>query len=154
MLFAEFQHGTSGDLALLLHVAGAMILVGGLVTAATAGIIGWNDQNGALRRLSYWSLLVVAFPGYIAMRVGAEWIYSREGWGSGGTDDPTWIGIGYGTADLGGLLLLLSLIVGGIGLRKMRGGGGSGLIKASSVVATLLVLVYVVTIWAMGAKPT
>jgi hypothetical protein len=151
MLFAEFQHGTSGDLALLLHVAGAMILVGGLATAATAGIIGWNGQSVALRRLSYWTLLLVAFPGYIAMHVGAEWIYSSEGWSD---PDPSWIGIGYITADVGGLFFLIALILGGIGIRKLRSGGGSGLLRASSVLATLLVLVYVVTIWAMGAKPT
>ena len=38
-------------------------------------------------------------------------------------------------------------------MRKSRNGGGSGLLKASGVIATLLVAVYVVTIWAMGAKP-
>ncbi len=56
-----------------------MVLVGGLLTAAAAGIIGWNDESGALRRLSYWTLLAVAFPGWIVMRVGAEWIASKEG---------------------------------------------------------------------------
>ena len=69
-------------------------------------------------------------------------------------DDPTWLGIGYITADGGGLLLLIALILGGIGMRKSRTGGGGGLLKASSVIATFLVAVYVVTIWAMGAKPT
>ena len=39
-------------------------------------------------------------------------------------------------------------------MRLSRNGGGGGLLKASSVLATLLVAVYVVTIWAMGAKPT
>ena len=39
-------------------------------------------------------------------------------------------------------------------MRKSRSGGGGGLLKASSVIATFLVAVYVVTVWAMGAKPT
>ena len=39
-------------------------------------------------------------------------------------------------------------------MRKSRAGGGTGLLKTSSVIATLLVAVYVVTVWAMGAKPT
>ena len=35
-------HGIDA-LALFVHVAGAMILMGGLVTAAAAGIVGWRD---------------------------------------------------------------------------------------------------------------
>jgi hypothetical protein len=140
--------GTS--FALFVHVAGAMVLVGGLVTASAAAIVGWKDEAVALRRFSYWTLLFVAFPGYIVMRVGAEWVFSKE---FPSSYDPTWVGIGYMTADGGGVLLLISLILGGIGIRKSRTGGGSGLLKASSVVATLLVAVYVITIWAMGAKP-
>jgi hypothetical protein len=142
----------SWDLALLVHIFGAMVLVGGLLTAATAGIIGWNDESGALRRLSYWTLLAVALPGWIVMRLGAEWIYSKEGWS--GNNDPTWLGIGMATADGGLLLLLIALIVGGVGIRKMRTGGGNGLIKTSSVIATVLVAVYVVAVWAMGGKPS
>jgi hypothetical protein len=141
------------SLALLVHVAGAMVLVGGLVTAAAAAIIGWRDEGITLRRLSYWTLLAVAFPGYIVMRIGAEWVASKEHLNNL-PNDPTWLGIGYATADLGGLLLLIALILGGIGLRRSRNGGGGGLLKTSSVLATLLVAVYVVTIWAMGAKPT
>ena len=39
-----------------------MILVGGLLTAATAALAGWRDEAVALRRFSYWTLLAVAFP--------------------------------------------------------------------------------------------
>jgi hypothetical protein len=138
------------SLALFVHVAGAMVLMGGLVTAAAAALIGWNDEAVALRRFSYWTLVLVALPGYIVMHVGAEWIFSKE---YPDSYDPSWIGIGYMTADGGGALFLISLILGGIGIRKSRTGGGTGLLKASSVIATVLVAVYVVTIWAMGAKP-
>jgi hypothetical protein len=138
------------NIALFVHVAGAMILVGGLLTAGTAALVGWRDEAVALRRFSYWTLLAVAFPGYIVMRIGAEWVFSKE---YPSNYDPAWVGIGYITADAGGLLLLIALILGGIGLRKSRNGGGTGLLKTSSVIATLLVAVYVVTVWAMGAKP-
>jgi hypothetical protein len=157
MLFADLQSGTSGDLALLVHVAGAMILVGGLLTAAVAGLLGWRDASGGLLRISYWTLFAAALPGWIVMRVGAEWIYSNEGWDTAKTatgSDPSWISIGQMTADAGGALLLVSLILGGVGIRKMRAGGGEGLIRASSVIATVLVAVYVVAVWAMGGKPT
>ena len=47
------------DFALLIHVLGAIVLVGGLVTAAGAGLIGWRDEGNALRRFSYFTLLAV-----------------------------------------------------------------------------------------------
>src|SRR6185503_5965147 len=66
------------NVALLVHVLGAMVLVGGLVTAASAALIGWRDEGIALRRFSYKTLLWVAFPGYIVMRVGAQWVEAKE----------------------------------------------------------------------------
>jgi hypothetical protein len=145
------------DLALLVHVLGAMVLVGGVVTAAAASLIGWRDTAVSLRRLSLKTLLFVALPGFIVMRVGAEWVYAEEGWDKVPDDDqPAWIGIGYITADLGGLLLLIALILGWIGLRRARAGEGrgSGLLRASGVLAAVLVAIYVVSVWAMGGKPT
>jgi hypothetical protein len=145
----------SWDFAVFVHVAGAMILVGGLVTAAGAGILGWRDATGGLRRFAALTLFAVALPGWIIMRVGAEWIYSKEGW-----DDvpdklqPTWLGIGYFTADVGGIVLLIALILGGIGVRQARSRGGTALLRASTVLAAILVAVYVVAVWAMGGKPS
>jgi hypothetical protein len=141
------------NLALLVHVLGAMVLVGGLLTAASAAIIGWRDESISLRRFSYKTLLWVAFPAYIVMRIGAQWVESKEHLDNL-AEEPTWLGIGYITADGGGVLLLIALILGGIGLRRSRKGGGNGLLKASGVIATLLVAVYVVAVWAMGGKPT
>src|SRR6476659_1823619 len=114
------------NIALFVHVIGALILVGAMVAAATAAIIGWKAEGAAMRRFSYWTLLAVAFPGYIVMRVGAQWVEAKEHLDNL-PDDPTWLGIGYITADLGGLLLLIALILGGIGMRKSRNGGGTGL---------------------------
>ena len=65
----------------------------------------------------------MALPGYIVMRIGAQWIYSKEGWDDLPDDAiPAWIGIGYIVADLGALLVLIALIVGGIGVRRPRNG--------------------------------
>jgi hypothetical protein len=140
------------NIALLVHVAGAMVMVGALVTAVAAALAGWRDETGALSRLSYKTLLYVALPSYIVMRVGAQWTFAKEKLDD--QPDQLWIGIGFITSDLGAILLLLALILGGIGLRRSRTGGGQGLLKASSVIATLLVAAYIVAIWAMGAKPT
>ena len=54
------------------------------------------------------------------MRIGAEWIYSKEEEVNPQLEDAAWVGIGYIIADAGALLLLVSLITGGIGVRKLR----------------------------------
>ena len=154
MLFAATR-ANDVDLALTVHVLGAMVLVGALVTAAAMAIIGWRDESSDLRRRSTLTLLVVALPAYIVMRIGAEWTADKEGWND--VDDkliPAWIDIGYITADGGALLLLIALILGGIGLRQDRKGGGGTLLRISGVIAAVLVAIYIIAVWAMGAKPT
>ena len=141
----------SWNWALLVHVAGALILVGGLLTAGGAAALARRDATGALARFSFLTLAAIALPGFIVMRGGAQWIYDKEGFT--GDEDPTWIGIGFGTSDLGALLLLIALVLGGIGLRRSRRGGGEGLLRASGVIALVLLAVYVVAVWAMAGKP-
>ena len=142
----------SWDFPLFLHVLGAMILVGGLVTGASA--LGFARGGTGLLRLGYWSLLAVALPGWVLMRVGAEWIASREGWTKDGVPSPTWLDIGSIIADLGGLILLVSLIVGGIGVYRLRQGKGAGLLRATLVLSIVLLAAYVVAVWAMAGKPS
>jgi hypothetical protein len=138
--------------ALLVHVAGAMILVGGVLTAGTASLMMRGDPTGTLARFSYRTLLIVGLPGLIIMRAGAAWIYDKEGWT--GDNDPTWLGIGFAAGDIGAVLFIIALIVGGIGLRRMRRGtGGEGLVRTSGVIALILLVVYVITVWAMAGKP-
>jgi len=138
---------------LFVHVLGAMILVGGLLTGASALAFARGEVRSL--RLGYWSLLAVGLPGFVLMRIGAEWIYSKEGWDDlpDEADEPAWLGIGWLIADLGGLLLLISLIVGGIGVRRLRAGKGTGLLKATLVLSLVLLAAYVVAVWAMAGKP-
>jgi hypothetical protein len=137
---------------LFVHVLGAMILVGGLVTAAALLVFARGDIP-SLRR-GYWTLLAVALPGWFVMRVGAEWIYQKEHWDDlPDSAQPTWLGIGYMLADLGGLLLLVSLIVGGIGMRRLKNGGGTGLLRATMILSLVILAAYVVAVWAMAGKP-
>ena len=140
------------NLPLFVHVLGAMILVGGLLACVVAIVRARGDVR--LLRAGFFSLLVVALPGWIIMRVGAEWIYSEEGWGDRGGDEPAWLGVGYITADLGGVLLLAALICGWIGVRKLRDGGGAGLLKTVNILSVIALAAYVVAVWAMGGKPS
>ena len=142
----------SVNVALFVHVLGAMVLVGGLMTGASALAFGLRDSTARLLRVGYFSLLALALPGWLVMRIGAQWTESEENLPEV-VEDSTWLGIGYLTADLGGLLLLVSLIAGGIGVRQLRDGKGSGLLKVSMVLSVLLVAAYLVTVWAMAGKP-
>jgi hypothetical protein len=126
-----------------------MILVGGLVTATSALAFARGDVR--LLRLGYWSLLAVSLPGYVIMRIGAQWVVSK-GWDK--VDPaPTWLDIGYTVADAGAVLMLIALVVGGIGMRQLRQGKGQGLLKASLIIAVLILAAAVVAIWAMAGKP-
>lgn len=145
------------NLPLLVHVFGAMVLVGALLAALFIQLVGWHrrEPRAALQqaRFGFWTLLLVAFPAWWVMRLGAQWIYSRQGWT--GDDEPAWLAIGFVTAEGGGLLLLASIVLSGLGARRLRrsGGEGSTLVRVSTVLVTLAVVAYVVAAWAMSAKP-
>lgn len=140
------------NLPLLLHVLGAMLLVGGLVTAVTALYLGWRRDAAPFTRLGFRTLLLVAFPAWWLMRIPGEWIASKEDLGD---EEPAWLGIGYLTAEGGGLLLLISILLTGIGARRAaRDGSPSTLARVGTVLATIVLAAYVVTVWAMSAKPT
>ena len=150
-VLASIANSPSVDFPLFLHVLGAMVLVGGLLAGASS--LGFARGDVKFLRLGYWSLLAVSLPGWILMRIGAEWILSRENIPS--DNEPGWVGTGYLTADLGGILILLATILTWLGLRRLRsGGGGGGLAKTGTVLATLVVALYVIAIWAMTTKPT
>jgi hypothetical protein len=141
----------SWNFPLFLHVLGAMILVGGLFAGASSLAFARGDAR--FLRLGYWTLLAVSLPGWILMRAGGEWIASREGWTKKGVPSPTWLDIGFLLADLGGLILLVSLIVGGVGVYRLRQGKGAGLLKGTLVLSLILLAAYVVAVWAMAGKP-
>jgi hypothetical protein len=137
---------------LLLHIAGAMVLVGALMLSAVSLIAAWRSASPALIRTAYMSLFYGALPGYIVFRVGAEWIASKEHL----TDsNAAWIGIGYGVSDIGFALLLVCLVIGGIGVRRIKRGGTASPIAARVVtgLVSLVLVGYLVAVWAMTTKP-
>ena len=138
------------NLPLLLHVVGATILVGGLLAGATT--LAYARDETRFLRLGYWTLLAVALPGLVLMRIGAQWIYTKQGWDEV-EEEPAWIMIGGVTADIGGLLFLVSLGIGGFGLYRLREEKGAGLLKSTMIIALVLLAAYVVAAWAMSGKP-
>lgn len=139
----------SWNVPLLVHVGGAMILVGGVFTASSA--LALARGNTRLLRFGYWTLLAVGLPGYVLMRIGAEMIANK--WFPGDKAEPDWVGVGYAVADLGALVLLIALVLGGVGVHRLRAGKGTGLLRATTVLAIVLLASYLVAIWAMTGKP-
>jgi hypothetical protein len=148
---------TGWDFPLFLHVLGALVLVGGLVVAVATQILAWRKRDPgdvtAFGRWGFWSLLTVALPGYVLMRIGAQWIYSKEGWS--GDNDPSWLGIGFAVADGGLIVLLVTILLAGLGVRQLRRSGGTKnlLGRIATPLATIMLVAYLVAVWAMTAKP-
>ena len=142
------------NLPLLAHVAGAMLLVGGLVAVAAmlvrASSSGEPSERAVLGRFGLRTLLVVVVPAFVLMRTGAEWIASKQG-----RAESTWIGIGYTIADLGLLVMLVTVVVAGLAVRRERKStiGPGALSRVAAGLTLLLLAAYVVAIWAMTAKP-
>jgi hypothetical protein len=153
-MLAAIRDG-SVNFPLFLHVFGAMLLVGSLAAVAYATVLGWRspDRAAGLSRFGLKTLLIGVFPAYLLMRIGAQWTESKENFPD--DFDPAWLGIGYITADIGALFVLISLILSGIGLRRSREGGAGGVrfARIVGVICMLLLAAYVVAVWAMTAKP-
>jgi hypothetical protein len=48
----------------------------------------------------------------------------------------------------------VALALGGVGVYRLRDGkGGTGLLKATMIIAMILIVAYVVAVWAMTGKP-
>lgn len=130
------------NLALFVHILGAMALFGSLVLVATS--IAADNL-----RLGYRTLWIAVIPSWIVMRVSAQWILSEEG-----LDDldpePSWIGIGFMTSEGSFVLLLVATLCAGLAARRGRGGG---LRVATLVLVGVSLVAYLVAIWAMSTKP-
>jgi hypothetical protein len=159
----------SWHIPLFIHVLGATILVGGVLTGASALVFARGNRQQL--RFGYFSLLLVGLPGLILMRIGAAAIWSKYSGMSffdathPSSNDPRWIQIGGTVADLGGAGLVLALILGWIGVRRMDGStfltkvpvigkmAGETLLKVTMVISLALLAGYFVAIWAMAGKP-
>jgi hypothetical protein len=141
----------SWNFPLLLHVTGAMVLVGALATVVTTLILSRRGDTTALTQLGFRTLLYVGLPAFVLMRAAAEWIASKEDV----PDDIAWLGIGYTASDFGLLVIIVATVLTGLAVRRLRrdpaNPGRLGGI-ASWLIAIALAG-YAVAIWAMTTKP-
>ena len=147
------------NLPLFLHVLGAMVMVGGLVLAAICLFGAWRESSVGSLRLSFRALLWVTLPAWLVMRVAAQWIYSKEE-DSFGAEEPDWIGLGFATSELGLLLLIAATVLAGRSVRKAvelqadaTAAASDTKVRVATVLVSLLIVIYVFSIWAMTAKP-
>jgi hypothetical protein len=132
------------NIALFVHLLGAMLLVGALVLVLVA-------LAGRDLRLGYRSLLLGVLPGWIVMRGGAQWIAEKEK-----IDDldpvPSWVDIGYSVSDPMLVLIIIATVCAGLAARRQQRGGA---LRGTALVMTVIMLVAAfVAIWAMSTKPT
>jgi cytochrome b561 len=144
----------SWNFPLFLHVGGAMALVASLVVALYAIRIARERGDQPAAQFAFRVLWRFTLPAFIVMRVGAQWIASKEKLED---SNDAWIGIGFTASDFGLLLLVIGLVLTGLMARRAKQGGsvaGAGQLRAAGILAGILVLAYVVAIWAMTTKPT
>jgi uncharacterized membrane protein len=149
-----FIRTSDWETPLFFHVLGAMVLVGGLFVVALTLTAAWrtSDEGNAatLTRFGYRTLLYVVLPAFIVMRIGAQWTLDKSPF----DDDASWVGTGFLVSDLGGIGLLVSLILAGLGLRRASGVPPTIPMRIVTVVTLILLAAYLIAIWAMTTKPT
>ena len=131
------------ELSLFTHIIGAMVLIGALLLAATSLA---PSRDGSVR-LGFRALLWAALPSYVVMRGAAQWVLDE----SGADEEESWIAIGFITSELGLLLMIVATVCAGLSVRR---GGRPGLTRAAFLISAFLIVMYVVTIWAMTTKPS
>jgi hypothetical protein len=145
------------ELPLFLHVLGAMLTVGTLFATAAALLLAWRradvEESTALTRFGLRWLLLGVVPSFVLMRVAAQWTYSEENLDAL-AEEPAWVGVGFVTSDLGGVLLLVSIVLAIVGLLRLRTPGrGAVFGRIVGIVSVLILVAYLIAVWAMTAKP-
>jgi uncharacterized membrane protein len=134
----------SWNFPLFLHILGATVLFG---TVATVAIAGFASRSHAgyeqlLARVAQRTFLLGIVPAYVLMRVGAQWIDSKE-FPNG--DEPGWVGVGFIVSDAGVILLLIVGIL--LAVRRQR------VLLAVPILTAIYVVALGVAWVSMAGKP-
>jgi hypothetical protein len=140
---------------LLLHLLGAMLLVGSLLFVACTLVAAWSSGSAPLVRSGFRAMLLGVIPSFLLMRLAAEWIVSKEHLNDL-DPKPDWVNIGFTTSDIGALLIIIATVAAGLAVRRLNRGGAGPAISArvATGLVSVLLIAYLVTIWAMTTKPS
>jgi hypothetical protein len=135
------------ELPLFLHVLGAVLLFGGVASLVVVSFAGLRiaEHAAMLRRLAFTTMLALVWPAFVLMRVGAQWVLSREGLDK---NTPGWVGVGFAVSDGGVVVLLVLTLLGWLALRRQ---GRTAAVFAW--VSALYLVALGVAWWAMSTKP-
>jgi hypothetical protein len=151
-ILAQAARPDSADFWLFLHILGGMASVGAL-TLSFASLAGaWRSGSAPLTRLGFRALLWGAIPAYLVLRVSSQVLLDKEGLEDA---ELAWIDIGFMVTDPGVLILIAATVLGGLAARRAREPGGSPAVGAriATALVALLLVAYLVAVWAMTTKP-
>ncbi len=114
--------GPGCGVQLFVHVLGALLLFGAVATVTILSVAALNrpaEQALVLRRVAFATMLVAVWPGYIVMRVGAQWVLKHENLD---TNSPSWVGVGFVISDAGIVVLLALTLFGWLAKRRAWAG--------------------------------
>ena len=132
------------NLPLFLHVLGATVLFGTVGVVAVAGFAIRRSTNHQLllASVAQRTYMLGVIPAYILMRVGAQWIDSKE-FPNG--NEPGWVGVGFLVSDAGAILLIIVGIL--LAVRRQR------ILLAVPLLTGLYVIALGVAWVSMSGKP-
>jgi hypothetical protein len=134
------------DAQIFLHVLGATTLFGATGAVAVMGLVARpRTERLPLARATFRTLLVLALPAWIVMLAFGTWAESKESYWS---DDAGWLGLGYGVADAGIVVLLASTGLAYWWTRRPSGWQGT----AVGILAAVYLVALAAAWWAMSAK--
>jgi Predicted integral membrane protein (DUF2269) len=140
---------------LFLHVLGAMVLFGGVATTTILSFASFGRDAATaalLRRVCFRTMLLVVWPGMIAMRLAGQWALSKY---PGLEDaDPTWLGIGFLIGDLGVLVVALATLFAWLAYRATKPERAQpAMARVFAGLITLYLAALAVAWFAMSGKP-
>jgi hypothetical protein len=137
---------------LFVHVLGAMTTVGALTLCLVSLAGAWRSGSETLTRLGFRALVWVAIPAFFVMRIAAQIVLNKEGLDNDDID-LTWVNIGFSVTDMGFILLIIAAILGRLATRRSASEGGSAWTRITVGLVSVLLIAYLVAVWAMTTKP-
>jgi hypothetical protein len=129
------------------HVLGAVTLFGGVLAATVLAFAALRlapDQAQVVRRVGFWTTVLLIVPAWVVMYFGGYWLLGDEGLD---TQTPEWADAGITIASIGAGITIGLLILGWLAIKRPRLGGWV------AVLATLYLIALGVAWFYMSAKP-